>query len=472
MKRIIIYLAIACLTIGCSVDEPNGLILEEGPYSIDKPYVYEAFESKEVWKTLTSFDEKLNACQVPSSIARELTTEALIQTCLDHPLVGLYLAYDDEFEIVKILSEQNNAFIELLNRKDSPGELVEYYSSSPSLALSQMHFLELLLGSGLFPSLFEEPLSTQLKKAAESQLANRRMMPDYYSVQSRKTAELLVREMEGKRTMNTESAGLLLKKLSRPDYATSTKASGDLLGSIILYTPYGNSIDGFLYEELTASEIIAHDQVYTTLFPNATLIEHSSAAYNDISYAWNMSIGGLECWLLDFDQYLIDTSYVSAPSYPGADVVYYNGGDHSAIPVNSTTIISKFPLGPVMQHSVGDFPRILTSPAYYIHGAKIFSISGSDFVYSETALPYTYSYSTIFTAPFGSSFVWSVDGPNEDPADYTMYVSGDDLEIVFNDTGEYNIWCRYYYHGYCFGVASFYVLAVNSGRIEDTEPTE
>ena len=473
MKRFFLFFSLVCIAIGCTVDEqPVTPVQEDEIHPLDKAYVYEAFESKDYWKTLSSFEEKLDACQVPVSTAASLTTTALIQTCLNHPFAGTYSAYPDEFEIIKILCNHNNAFKELLNRDDAAKQLVAFYANNTDLPLCEMHFLELLMGSGIFSSLFEEPLSFQLKEAAASQLAYRRMMPDRYSVHSRKTAELLVRELEKKEAPTITSAGNQLKRIEASSYQAKTKASGDLLYYISIYTAYGYSFYGYVFEELTANEITQHDLVYTTLYPNATLIEHSSTSYNDVSYAWNMSMGGPECWLTSYTPFLTDDTYVTVPSYVGADVVYYYGGDFSAIPVNASTLISKWEIGPVMQHAINDCPYTLSSPTYYIYGSESFSISGPDFVYPNTSTPYTYSYSVPFLTSPGSYFVWSIDGPNELSSDYSMYVSSDDLKVVFNDTGEFNLWCRYYYHGICFGTASYLVLVVNSERNEDTEPTE
>lgn len=309
------------LTACTAIDPYPSTPIDENRFC-NKPVAYEGFESKDIWKACKTFDEKLDVCQIPVTVAETLTTDALIQTCINHPLAGMYLAYDDEFEIVKILSGQNNAFKELLHRCDAAWRLVDYYEGKPDISLCQMHFLELLLGSGLFPSLFEEPLSGRLKVAAESQLAYRRMMPERYSIQSRKTAGLLVRELEKGIPPTMKSAGNLLMELAVPKYSIDTKAAGDFLYTIMLHTPFGTTLTGYVREDFTSSEVTSHDNTFMSAYPNAVLIEHSSAAYECHSYAWNISFGGDTCQIVSPSPYIDDKSFVEVNSYSIADVLY------------------------------------------------------------------------------------------------------------------------------------------------------
>lgn len=105
----IINLMLLITVVSCSLELSDGLTdidnlaIFYDEQMVDTPYVYEEYLSKDKWKTYNTFDEKMEACQVPKAVASSYTTRALIQTCLNHPLAGLYLAFEDEFEIVKIL---------------------------------------------------------------------------------------------------------------------------------------------------------------------------------------------------------------------------------------------------------------------------------------------------------------------------------------------------------------------------------
>ena len=47
------------------------------------------------WAALKSHEEMLQVCQVPESILQEMSTEGLIETCLNYPLYWEWLAYSN-----------------------------------------------------------------------------------------------------------------------------------------------------------------------------------------------------------------------------------------------------------------------------------------------------------------------------------------------------------------------------------------
>ena len=62
MKRFFLFFSLVCIAIGCTVDEqPVTPFQEDEIHPLDKAYVYEAFESKDYWKPLSSFEEMLEA---------------------------------------------------------------------------------------------------------------------------------------------------------------------------------------------------------------------------------------------------------------------------------------------------------------------------------------------------------------------------------------------------------------------------
>jgi hypothetical protein len=485
MKRTF-YFMLLISVVSCSLELSEGLtdidnpaIFDDGRM-VDTPYVYEEYLSKDKWKTYNSFDEKMAACQVPKAVASSLTTKALIQTCLNHPLAGLYLAYDNEFEIVRILISRNNAFNELICRQDAAKQLVSYYASMPEASLPQMHFLELLLGSGLFPLVFEEPVASELKKAAESQLAIRRLMPDLYSEQSRKTAELILAELNDSKVPTLTTAGNLLNTIALTNGFANTKAAGDLLYITTLYTPFGTPFSGYVREEFGSAEVAAHDSVYISVYHNATLIEHSSAAYECHSYAWNMQFGGATCWINDPNPYINERSFAVVNSYLNADVIYSSVSDFSAIPTTSSgVVISKWPMGPVMQHSLNESPfGTISSYTYYKYDPNgqysswPGSISGDDIAFVSNQTPYYYLYSYSYPTAPNSSFVWEVFDIHENPGNCTITANSNGAAIVFNSPGEYTVCCSYYVNGVSIVTAQYVVLALVHNQNEVEEPDE
>lgn len=486
MKRFFLFFSLVCIAIGCTVDEqPVTPVQEDEIHPLDKAYVYEAFESKDFWKTLSSFEEMLEACQVPADIARSLTSSALVQTCLNHPLAGSYSAFDNEFQIIELLVNQNNAFKELLIRDDAAQHLVTFYANNPDLSLCKMHFLELLLGSGLFPSVFEKPLSDQLKMATGSQLAYRRMMPKHYSVHSRKTAELLLREIESPTKPDIAYAGNILKELSLSGGYKKTKSSGDYLGMDTLLTPMGSPFFVAYYEDYTPSEVSDQDTYYTTTYPNATLIEHSSVAYNDRSYAWVMQFGGETCWIYNqssLSYFIEDHSVVEVSSYSQADIIYSSSSDFSGIPTSTSGIvISKWVNGPVMQHALNASPKgNISNCTYYLydpyglHSDWSGYITGEDEVYVGSSFNYVYSYHYDYPTTSNGNIVWEVLDSHDDPVSFTLsYSDAHSARIVFNTSGDLIVQCSYSVNNTLLALEQFNVTAelMNLGN-SDPNPDE
>lgn len=463
MKHItILLLCVAITLVSCTLEDDN-LIQQQfsSEGRIDKAYNYDAFTSRDVWSSLGSFDERMAACQVPETVASQLTTEALIQTCLNHPFAPLYKAYASEFEMVRLLTSQNHAFKELLNRRDAGEKLIIFYLDNPDLSISKMHFLELLLGSGLFPSVYEEPLSSQLKVAAEGYLSFRRMMPEKFSVHSRKTAEMIVREIEGHRKVTMETANRLLMEIEREAVQILTKSAGDYTGSVNVCTPLGTSFTGYCYEDYSDDERNDADDYFQSAFPNAYLMEPSSCSYNAHSYAWNMANAGPTCWVTSTgkQKYIDDWSYVAVNTYMNADVITMSGSDFSGIPTSTSgVVVSKWENGPVMRHSLNESPfGTISSPQYYrLNQNGQYSswpgyIAGEDMAYCYMPTPYSFNYTFVYSFPAttGGSFSWEVLDIHDNPANCTITGTANSASIVFNAPGTFVVKGKYSVNGSC-----------------------
>lgn len=449
---ILYVFAVALMLSACSAINNDNKTSVDDSCQILTPFVYDSFESKETWSALITFEEKMEACQVPVAITSSFTTKALIQTCLNHPLAGLYLAFEDEFEIVKILSSHNNAFKELLNRRDAANQLVDYYSAVPDICGSQMHFLELLIGSGLFPSMFKDPLSSQLKAAAEVQLASRRMMPEQYSIYSTKTAELIIRELQRKGAPSLSDASIILKEVESS--GKPRVKSMDAYNEYYCYTAYNHLVIGRTYPELGDDAIADADSIYSAIYPNAVLLESTSQTYNCHAYAWTMPLSGDICWIdtNGVSEYTDDETYEQVYSFSSADVVFDLASDFSAIPTSTPgVVISKWPNGPVMQHSLNQSPYGTITPTYYKLSLNNIKGQINGETLASTNTPYTYTYSLNDSYVSWISCGWDVANLHDNVSTAcSYYTSNGNLYITFYQTGEYYLTCHYYAYGLPF----------------------
>lgn len=76
------------------------------------------------WAAFSSRDEMRFACEIPSDILSSVSTETLVELCLNYPLVYDVFAYDNLETGFKSVSNDFNGMRELANRKDNATSLL------------------------------------------------------------------------------------------------------------------------------------------------------------------------------------------------------------------------------------------------------------------------------------------------------------------------------------------------------------
>ena len=91
MKKIptvlLTFMMLAVLCAGCASEK------DEKAKQIDAPYVYPIQPGTEEWAKLDSLDAKIDACKVDPELMNSMTTEALLETVLDYPLLPNIYAF-------------------------------------------------------------------------------------------------------------------------------------------------------------------------------------------------------------------------------------------------------------------------------------------------------------------------------------------------------------------------------------------
>ena len=129
MKNIqtLIYTIVLVGLLSCDKDE---LIIQQGecmPFSISDTYKYPIVPGTKEWADLKSLTERVQACQIPNSKLKSISTEGLLETLLTYPLILDYGAFNlqqDGFERIK---SENNGFDELYKRTDFFHVVTERY---------------------------------------------------------------------------------------------------------------------------------------------------------------------------------------------------------------------------------------------------------------------------------------------------------------------------------------------------------
>ena len=94
---------------------------------IDQPYNFPIKPGTEDWKKLKSGQEMAAVCNIPPAILSSLTTEALVETCLNYPLFNEVFYASDLPKGLDALTKSFNGFNELFKRKDAGKELLRSY---------------------------------------------------------------------------------------------------------------------------------------------------------------------------------------------------------------------------------------------------------------------------------------------------------------------------------------------------------
>lgn len=144
-----------------------------GQNKISTPYDFPVKPGMEEWKNFETGEEMLDACQIPEEILKNMTTQALAETCMNYPLYINYLAHNDERMGIKLMINSFNGLRELSKREDGAKELINLYNKIPILNTKSKTkdeylpyrtiFVELILGDNTFVSKMTTDDLTRLK---------------------------------------------------------------------------------------------------------------------------------------------------------------------------------------------------------------------------------------------------------------------------------------------------------------------
>ena len=151
MKKIIIFLLITIPIISFTQTSDR-----EWDYS-------EYWQKSKSWTNQTSYQEKLNECQIPEKLLKEMSTESLVKTCLNFPFLLDVYAFDNIQDGFDRITSKFNGFKELYSRGgaatailghykkiknehiNKPDLLDEKYKAMPGKFVIELDNLELLL---------------------------------------------------------------------------------------------------------------------------------------------------------------------------------------------------------------------------------------------------------------------------------------------------------------------------------------
>lgn len=340
-------------------------------YSDSTPYQYPIVPGTEAWKSFTTVDQMVEACQIPAIKLENMTTEALLETVLDYPLLLHYNAYDSIEESVKIIGASFNGFRELFSRTDVTSTLLNKYSTS--------YVAQEINSENCTPELFFESSTVEFLLAS-NEIINGQMSVDdnasFFAIHMRKNT---LRAESGLYSTHSNiydsysfqnSSNILI--CSRPDF--------DSVPDGTIKTPKGNDVRWvqICTVDFTSTEKTKWNQHFDELYPLATRVGSTTGKYNCHSYAWYSRSIHNTYVLTNGNNYINDSSYIryTGTPYSGVIVDYGNAG-HSAVCTGQTHatgepyVKSKWSSFGLYQHHLSYCPNAMTgTPTYTYYKAN------------------------------------------------------------------------------------------------------
>lgn len=310
MKRLMAFLLCLCLVSALygTAFAMNTTEQPLTPYTIDEPYIYPIQPGTDAWNALDNLEQKIAACHISEDILCKMTTEALLETVLNYPLLVNIFFYDNVDIGIAAVSAYFPGLDELFSRNDIDAVLTAYASHA-------------------------SPLDQQIPTT----------IPLYFAALS-----------------------------THAENSSREQALLPLLSSTTLYTPRGSAISAYFRltwsdHGLTETAVNTLNNQALLTYPSAELItDGNSPSYNCHSYAWYSQLYlQNEFWINNPTRYMSDGSYAPCYPTPGAKIYYNNlttglNGAHSGIVVRYTTdgifIQSKWGALGLFIHAVEDCP--------------------------------------------------------------------------------------------------------------------
>lgn len=157
------------------------------------------------WNNLNSYQERLNAYNIPQSILKTITTKELIKACLNYPEYRLVFTRNDLQLGFNYISTKFNGFKELESRNDAGKVLLELYSeydpegfdqNSSDLEIGRyivrFTYIELLMAQHGILKNFTDTEINELTHQCVNKYNAKKKQQAYYGIVGLKTTALIL----------------------------------------------------------------------------------------------------------------------------------------------------------------------------------------------------------------------------------------------------------------------------------------
>jgi hypothetical protein len=406
MKKLSVLFVLLLATLFFAIDT-NLLLANSDVLHIEADladvYEFPIKPGSEEWAAFESHREMVVATQIPDEVLINMSTEALIGTVLNYPLLGDMFAFNTMQQGFDAVEANFNGLTTLLQRPDAGTKLLtRYQQMDPTIVQNgrtltetgqlaiEFSYVEILLTQPEFlEKLSNTELDILLAETIKKGEAKYSLHDTYGYSGQEKTISLMINALamaypdEMERLLSQEPFKYFLETgnaqtidvLSDVVIHTQTLLNSDVPAYLIIddddptildswglvYTPNGTPVSVIVTSwELSSAEIAYYNGWVQTHYPSATRETNASRRYNCHSYAWYSQSTNNIRWMNAPEQkkYWQDGSYgYRSWQSPGYRVDYAND-DHSAI-------IAYSPTAPYMFRSKwGQLPRMYHAPHY------------------------------------------------------------------------------------------------------------
>jgi len=343
-------------------------------------YDYPVKPGTEAWKQLESNTQMIEVCQVPEDILNSLSTDALVETCFNHPLIVNVLLDDKLEKNLNHAISRYNSFNALVNRNDAGKALfkvykemdVDEFESSGYNTINQSKyrfvFIELFLANNKIINSLNEQEQKELVEEVLKKTLKKQQKGNYVPGQINSGLNVLLKILVHNETINPDDPKIKIFKenISNIDNQTlnylNIKSNEFTTSSITLfditdygipptyvtrYTPRGTPITAKIINEEWYNIELANHFYVNTIYHRAELISDATMKYNCHSYALHRTEGNWYdiVWIDDPTAYYTDNSYIKVNSNYSASnlkVIYfdrYGEISHTAIKENNQSLL-------------------------------------------------------------------------------------------------------------------------------------
>lgn len=297
----------------------------ENNYTDNVPYEFQIVPGTSEWGEFQTKQEMLDVCQIPTEKLQNMTTEALLETVMNYPLIHDYYAFNSAEDACNVMSNDFNGFKELFTREDVASVILNKYADTNVLSANEAEMAT--------PKSFFEPATIEYLLVC-NEIKNGKMTENN---------ESRFEELHILKTSERDSAGIYSDQSEvYTTYQTNplTKGAGDTwtaVSSGTVKTPKGNNVPQVYKRspELTGSEKTNINNSLAASYPRATRVAEPTVKYNCHSYAWYQQSTSNPYWIGRDSApsiYTTDGSYSKYSGTPRSGMkAWYNNGEHSGV---------------------------------------------------------------------------------------------------------------------------------------------